>query len=329
MKKLISSLAIISLIVSMCAIPNIVNALDYTEDQGCSADYPYTVAASESVFDNVSLGQSFIPTQNRLRILFLEMMVNAADDDSTLTVAITDFNEETVLASYTYNIMAAMDGDMVLNVTFYDESWQLYDVPLVPGDTYKIKLTASSGSGGVRWAYKADPECVSGGAAIVGGIMDLSKDFGFTTGGYDYVAPVVPPPADPPADDPVVPPATGPVDSPAPDETTTTAATTVTTTSTNTTDTAATDTTATAETTSLNPAVNQEKNGQNSNLQSNSASNEDTKKTNKITSFFSNPWIIGGFAILILVISGLVVFLQLKFHIFTKLFKKTKTKKSR
>lgn len=215
MKKLLSTLILISLILSLLISTPNVAAIDYIDDQGCSVGYPYTVESSENVFDNVSLGQTFAPTQNRLHLIFLDLMVNASDDDSVLTVAITDFNEETILASSNFNITAAMDGDMMLNVDFWDADWQPYDVPLTPGDTYKIKLTTTSGSGNLRWVYKDDADCLVGGAAIKGGVMDLTKDFGFGTRGYNYVAPVIVPEETPVVTPPVVTPTvTATVDTP-------------------------------------------------------------------------------------------------------------------
>jgi hypothetical protein len=303
MKKLFSTFVLVSLIFSVFININTVGAIDYTNDQGCNVNYPYTIESSESVFDNGSLGQTFVPTQNRLHILFLDVIINTADDESVLTVAITDFNEEAILASSNFNITAALDGEMVLNVDFWDSDWQPYDVPLTPGDTYKIKLTTTSGSGNLRWAYKADANCVVGGAAIKGGVMDLTKDFGFGTSGYNYTAPVVVTPEETPA-------VTPPVG-------TTTTTTTTTTTATNNPDSSstsnATDTPATTTASDAKVTASDD----NLELLNTTAEKDSANSTS------SNNWIIIAVAIGALLI-GLLVFMQIKFHFLNKLFKKSR-----
>jgi hypothetical protein len=299
MKKIFSTLTMVTLIFAVF-INNTAGAIDYINDQSCNANYPYTIESSESVFDNGSLGQTFVPTQNRLHILFLDLIINTADDESVMTVSITDFNEETILASSNFNITAALDGEMVLNVDFWNSDWQPYDVPLTPGDTYKIKLTTTSGSGNLRWAYKADANCTVGGAAIVGGVMDLTKDFGFGTSGYNYIAPVVVTPEEAPT---VTPPASTTA-------TTTTVNSPDSPSTLNATDTPTTNTVAETKDTAL---------GDNLELLNATTAKDNTESTP------SNNWFIIATVIGALIL-GILTFLQIKFRIISKIFQKKKKK---
>jgi hypothetical protein len=302
MKKIFSSFVLAVLVFSGININN-VGAIENTQDQSCSANLPYTLESSDSVFENGSLGQTFVPTQNRLNTIVLNLLINAADDESVLTVSITDFNEETVLASKDINITASLDGDQMLYIDFYDNDWQQYDVPLTPGDTYKIKLTSTTGGGNVRWPFKADPNCVAGGVSIVGGVMNLDKDFGFTTMGYTYVAPVVPPVVVP-EEAPVVVPSVAAADPNVPGNTTTA------------TNPSATTTNSTSETPALVSTADADGVISNDGLES-----SDTSLTKDSKTVASNSWIIIISAIGALII-GLLVFMQIKFHLFNKFLKK-------
>ena len=230
-----------------------------------------------------------MPTQNRLNTLIIELIVNAADDESVLSISITDFNEETVLASNNIGITSSLDGENMIYVDFW-RNGQPYNVPLTPGETYKIKLTSSTGTGNVRWAFKANPNCVVGGVAIKGGIMDLDKDFGFTTRGYTYVAPVVAPVVTPAAETP---------------------------------------TTAPATTTNSTSNTTAEPSGQTTKTNAESAGllYDKILETNEADSVENNSnvfWLAlaGG----LILLTGILVFLQMKFRILTKIFNKKKKK---
>jgi hypothetical protein len=295
MKKIFNFLLALCLIFSVFVNASNVGAIENTQDQSCSTNLPYTLESSDSVFENGSLGQTFVPTQNRLNTLVLNLLINAADDESVLTVSITDFNEETILASKSINITASLDGDQMLYIDFYDYNWQQYDVPLTPGDTYKIKLTSTTGGGNVRWSFRADPNCVAGGLSIVGGVMNLDKDFGFTTMGYTYVAPVVPPADTPaPAVAPTTTPTTPTADANTPDTTTAEPA---------------------AQTTDATTGDIAEDNVE-------LVSAQLISSDDKMPSLLFWSILTGG----IILLAATITFLQIKFKIFNKIFKSKKVK---
>jgi hypothetical protein len=162
-----------------------------TPDQYCSAIYPFDLLTSVSVFTNGPLEQYFTPTQNRVRHVVMNWIVQATGTGN-ITVEIVQDSDGKVLASADYQVSPVMNGDFSPTVTFYKDG-NVYDVPVVPGEDYKIRLTTSSPFAGVNWAYNQgniNPgDCDPNGTGVVDGGW-VPFDFGFATYGLNYRGPV-------------------------------------------------------------------------------------------------------------------------------------------
>jgi hypothetical protein len=171
---------LLSLLLFLTFVP-LASAIDSTQDQNCSVIQENYDAISEGMLE-----QSFVPTQNRLHVVALYWFVAAnASVGSVVTISIIDGIEE--LESETFTINEQMLGQKIWpSVDFWDGNWNSYDIPLTVGHTYKIRLTIQGS--GVFWYKEGGGNCNTQGTALIN-TVEQNYDYGFTTYGYDYVAP--------------------------------------------------------------------------------------------------------------------------------------------
>ena len=162
-------------------------------DQSCS------VAAKGENYDSIGgtgmLEQSFIPTQNRLEIVTLQLYAipDAPVVNNDIIVSIVDGDEP--LISKSYPVLVNMRGQMTyVSVNFFEVNNT--HVKLTKGHRYKIRLTINGY--GVSWFKEGGGNCYANGTALTNTIIQEDYDYGFSTYGHtaeDPPAPTVTPTA--------------------------------------------------------------------------------------------------------------------------------------
>jgi hypothetical protein len=184
MKNILKNI-FLTLSLFLLIFPTITSATSESEDQKCIVPFPYSNLDTINVYNNGYLIQNFVPTQNRLRYLYLQLYIQATAQ-GYMDVKLLDENDQE-LASDSWIVVPEINGANTATIEF-QKDYQQYDVPLIPGKTYKIKVSTESSQIGLGWAFNYGVmmgSCDPNGSASVGG-APVSFDFGYTTSGYNY-----------------------------------------------------------------------------------------------------------------------------------------------
>lgn len=165
------------------------------KDQACEMEPDHTYEVNTAT----TYKQYFKPTYNFLSKITVRLYTN---NSGVFTVKVYHQSSVTQIFSET-RAETAVNGDQVYTFNVNQS--------VTPNETYSIWVSATAENTDVRWYYDDNGDGAGGGAcdpvgwAVIGGIANWTKDFAFTSWGYDLITVVITPTPTPTTSSPSTP----------------------------------------------------------------------------------------------------------------------------